>query len=540
MLFIFNPRKKNGQCILNGFFIGCGDPVWNAVIRGVVGKGCVFDYISGTKSQTKGIEFGDITIFHDYLDGVRGIRPVGFESAEWALDAETLHIYQDAEVACLDVSDRMDKGGSFSYQERLRLYLSVLSFWLFMVDKYKPKFIIFPQTPHQVTDLALYHVAKKNDIRTFMLLPIVALRMMLPISEIEHPTKDVVRTYEDYLRRPDEEYLLSPFLADYLERHKGTYEGAMPEYLKQRLDKELPASRDTASYYWNKITAVKLYPHYVGVVFKSIIAIIYRTKSFIFGKSPANYLKRPNEPLEASYISGFEYNIYKLKARWYKNKLKKKHNTFVSNLDYRKDYIYIPLQYQPERTSSPEGGRYCNQLLMIRLISSQLPKNWEIVVKENPSQLLPNTLHGERGRYSYYYSDLAQIPHVRIVSLDTPQFDLIDNCRAVATMTGTTGWEACVRGKPVMAFGYAWYSGCEGVFRVNNRSECRAAMEEIASGVELDQQKVRIFLNALERHSFEGYPNLKISAGAVDGIKNNTVNILKMLEVFLTDLGGNK
>ncbi len=90
-----------------------------------------------------------------------------------------------------------------------------------------------------------------------------------------------------------------------------------------------------------------------------------------------------------------------------------------------------------------------------------------------------------------------------------------------------------------MAFGYAWYSGCEGVFRVNSRAECRSAMNEIASGVELDQRKVRSFLSALERHSFEGYPNLKISAGAENAIKNNIGNILKMLEAFLKDCDKN-
>ena len=311
---------------MNGFLIGCADSVWNAVTKSIVSKGYAFDYISGSTSGTKGIEFDESTLFHDYLDAIRGIRPVGFEVAEWVLDAEILEKYHDAETACLDVSDRMDKGYSFSYQERLRLYLSVLGFWLFMVDKYKPKFIIFPQTPHQVTDLVLYHVAKKNGIKTFMLLPIVPLKMMLPISEIEHPTKDVIQTYRNYLRHPNRDYSISSFHADYLERHKGNYESAMPEYLKQRLDKEHAGKRNNAQYYWSKIVAIGKYPHYVEVVLKSIVVNVCRVNSFIFGRPPANYLKRQDEPLEESYISGFEYNMYKLQARWKKNRLKKRYN----------------------------------------------------------------------------------------------------------------------------------------------------------------------------------------------------------------------
>ena len=505
----------------------------------MVDKGYVFDYISGSESKTKGIKFGEPTLFHDYLDALRGIRPVGFEFADWALDAEILEKYHIAETTCLDISDRMDKSYSFSYRERLRLYFSTLSFWLFMIDKYKPKFIIFPQTPHAIYDVALYYVAKKNGIKTFMLLPIVPLKMVLPISEIEHPSKDVVKTYQKYLQQPGSDCSISPFHTDYLERHKGCYESAMPDYLKQRLEKENPEKKSNALYYWGRLAAFEKYPHYVGVVLNSIIAKVHRTSSFFFGEPPPNYLKRPGEPLEKSYISRFEWNMYKLFARRYKRKLTGKYNVFVKKLDASKNYIYVPLQYQPERTSSPEGGRYSNQLLMIKLISSLLPKNWEIVVKENPSQLLPNTAHGERGRYSYYYSDLAQIPHVRVVSIDTSQFDLIDNCRAVATLTGTTGWEACVRGKPVMAFGYAWYLGCEGVFRVNNRTECMAAMGEIVGGVTLDPQKVRFFLKALEDHSFEGYLCLKHYSDPEEGKRNNNItNILEMLDRFLIDPGG--
>ena len=33
---------------------------------------------------------------------------------------------------------------------------------------------------------------------------------------------------------------------------------------------------------------------------------------------------------------------------------------------------------------------------------------------------------------------------------------LIDKCKAVATITGTSGWEALIRGKPVLHFGYPW------------------------------------------------------------------------------------
>lgn len=520
---------------MNGFFIGCADLTWNEVVKRLVERGCKFDYISGIASQTEGIQFNNETIFHDYLDALRGIRPQGFELAEQALDAEILEQYYTAETACMEISDRMDKSYSFSYQERIRLYFSVLGFWLYMIERYEPKFVVFPQTPHAVYDIVLYHVAKKKGIKIFMLLPIVALKLMLPFSELEDPTKGVVKTYRNYLQNVDMDMKMSDFHSEYMQRHSGDYESAMPAYLKQRLENECVNNKRSWRDYVRKLATIARYPYYLLLALQLVARKAHNLYSFFFGEAPPNYLKRPGEALEQSYLTCIEYNIYKTKARWYKRKLKEKYDGHVTSIDTSKNYIYVPLQYQPERTTCPEGGRYSNQLLMIRLISSLLPDDWEIVVKENPSQLLSKMLHGERGRYSYYYSDLTSIPKVRVVSIETSQFDLIDGCRAVATLTGTSGWEACVRGKPVMAFGYAWYVGCEGVFRVSNQSECELAIQAIASGVKVNEKNVQKFLKALEHHSIEGYPNIKIAAGDKSGVKNNVSNIIEKLESFLID-----
>ena len=62
-------------------------------------------------------------------------------------------------------------------------------------------------------------------------------------------------------------------------------------------------------------------------------------------------------------------------------------------------------------------------------------------------------------------------------------FDLIDNARAVLTIRGTAGWEATIRGKPVLVTGSPLYRHCEGVYVISTVEDCRLALEQIARGV---------------------------------------------------------
>ncbi len=57
---------------------------------------------------------------------------------------------------------------------------------------------------------------------------------------------------------------------------------------------------------------------------------------------------------------------------------------------------------------------------------------------------------------------------MRLVNLDLGSIDLIKASEGVALITGTAGWEALFYGKPVLAFGRAWYLGFKGVTGYRN------------------------------------------------------------------------
>lgn len=162
-------------------------------------------------------------------------------------------------------------------------------------------------------------------------------------------------------------------------------------------------------------------------------------------------------------------------------------------------FVYFPLHLQPEATTSPMGGVFSDQYLAVETLVRALPSNWKIVVKENPAQKFAKRDYG-------FYEQLARTPQVHLVGRNVSTFDLIQRCDAVATITGTAGWEALFKHKPAIVFGHAFYRSAPGVIAVEQVDELEAALSAIDSGSaptwsESDLQR---FLLAVQRQSLRG------------------------------------
>ena len=119
-------------------------------------------------------------------------------------------------------------------------------------------------------------------------------------------------------------------------------------------------------------------------------------------------------------------------------------------------YVYFPLHLQPELSTSALGGDYSDQLQAVEALSAWVPEGVKIYVKENPKQT-------EKQRDPFFFKRLSPLKNVRILSNSENSIGLIKGSVAVATITGTAGWEALFHGKPVVAFGLAWYRWAQGV-----------------------------------------------------------------------------
>ncbi len=514
----------------SGFCVGVLGESWESLAKTLHDDYDIsFSYVASNHSMLS-LQCLSESCSDELLDLYRGKLSNGDINVEYKVDAILLEKYRDVEQICLELADRMDKGYSFSRVERERLFLAFLNYWLNLLDKLEPDFIIFSTTPHSVAEFVLYSIAKHRNIPVIMFMQLVTIERVIYYYDYKNISEVYQSDYEKLCSQDSGNSGLADDLALYFERYQDNYRDAMPAYLRERLDQHV-GKKSTTKTSHDLVTKILTPRKYLNVAKRFLHAVKSVNKEL---KAPINYLKMPGMALEANGgLNAEQWHAYKQGAAEYKKALQEKYNELCSDFNHEDKYIYSPLHFQPERTTCPEGGRYSNQLMMLRVISQSIPDDWVIYVKENPSQLLPNTAHGERGRYPYYFDDVVNIDKVRLVSLDVDPFSLIDNSQAVSTLTGTSGWEAILRGKTALCFGYTWYQDFDGVIRIKGLDDCQKAIASLGQSSRVSPEKIKYFLEAVDKNSFKGFLNEKRYKNIEEGYKNNYENLLPILTKFI-------
>lgn len=112
-------------------------------------------------------------------------------------------------------------------------------------------------------------------------------------------------------------------------------------------------------------------------------------------------------------------------------------------------YIYFPLHMSPESMIDTWAPFYQDQIAFIRQLSFSIPADVELVVK----------LHfSDPANYSYFeIQQLIRHYHVRIANPYAPSRPFLEGASLVLGITGTSNFEAAVRGIPVLIFGDSPY-----------------------------------------------------------------------------------
>lgn len=416
------------------------------------------------------------------------------------LDQSVIEDYLLCEKITLSMMNRMDPTRhNFPHTERVKLYYKILSYWIYAFKSDKPDLVVFDETPHTPFEYIMYEVAVKNNVKIIRFNPIhIDYRFML-FSNINE-TPNYIR--EKYLEAKSRNNILLDKKMDiYYNKLQGNYFEAEPNYmLFQRSNK-----------------GVKWF--------------LSRVKKYLFTDGNYGYSRMKEGYLVDYYFRKYINIYFLLNGAIFKQRLLHHYNTLVSNVNISKNYIYIPLHYQPERTTSPEGGIYDSQWLMIQLLSKTIPNGWKLFVKEHSTQFHIR-YSGHIARYKNYYNDILELDNVELVPLEYNSFDLIDNAKAVATVTGTAGIEAVVRNHPVLVFGNPWYQDCEGVFQIKNKSDLVTFFNDF-NKIFINQDNVLAFFKVLEECSLpadnNGYFYTQNEKYDID-ITNNLLKLIYKFE----------
>ncbi|MBE0417159.1 MAG: hypothetical protein IBX63_05300 [Coriobacteriia bacterium] len=430
-------------------------------------------------------------INHWFMDAVRGIpAPELAGLAVPALDVESLTRLRYHQSVAIQMMDRLDSGSAFAYRERLRHYHRLLQYWTAVLDSVAPDLAVFASTPHLVTDYVLYAVCRTRRVHTLILTPTALPHTVMLREDIDSPPLRL-ESSQPQVHGQDVPRAQAAVEA-HLSRLRGDYEDAIPDYMLRVADSHR-RPQAYGRHRLSKLLRIDRYPRYARSTIQFIASLPSRQRARreVHGYC---YLKIPEVRYEDSWMTHEQIEAYRRTAKVGLARLAQAYRDACSRSAAPADapYVYMPLHYQPERTTCPEGGDFSRQYLLAHMLSENLPEGWVLRVREHPSQLT-TVLAGNQGRSPDDYEDFISLPCVHLVRLGESPFGLIDGARAVVTVSGTAGWEAVVRGKPAVVFGTPWYSRCPGVYRVSTAGALRDVLADIRQGADPSQEAVNTF-----------------------------------------------
>ncbi|MFA6082408.1 MAG: hypothetical protein WC773_03285 [Patescibacteria group bacterium] len=424
-----------------------------------------------------------IIFFADYDVNWNNITP---------LDEEIIESYSQTETVVIKMMDRLEVRRPLSYQMRKEMYLKHLRFWLDYIKKNHIDLFFSTNTPHEIYDFVIYDICKKQGIPTLFTHQSQIDDTSLLLNDWQKSIDNLPLIMSQLKGKPIK-------LSERFERIFSYYSHSNPT----------PGSKITLSYTNQRFTIHKIIQP-IQVIIKLLTTLkrtIKRLPIYL-----VVYTRREIIGISTAYLHWF-YRQHTTKA------------------DLKQKYIYFPLHYQPELTTSPGAGEFVNQVLIATLLSHYAPKNVLIYIKEHPAQ-------NARCRSTSYFRELLNMPNVRLMPVKTSTYELIDHAQAVATGMGTAGWEGIFRGKPVLMFGHDFYQYAPGVFPIKTNADCAKAMTQIFTGqYKYDENNLRIFLKAVEMTTISGTTDLLYRQQFGVNEAQNSQNIYGAIAKRLTDMG---
>lgn len=434
---------------------------------------------------------------HDYLNSVKGIPANGFKrNSLLPVDVGVLERLAGSENNVLYMMERNDSySRSFSYKERVDFYHYLVRYWSTILVTRAIDIVLFEEEPHQASDYVLYLLCHVLGVETVMFVRTIGDFGILAVRRFEHGSAHLRDVYHFALHQEADDLMLSEEVDKYLGKLRGEYEDVLAIHLWDQVD-ELVSSNSRISSAFGKLSsaATRLFD------VQKHLARLRLIRTF------RNDQKLGNRPLWESEQGYFSASLFKILAILKKKRNRRMYNHLVDgNVDLSKPFVLCALQYQPEKSTCPVGGRFVDQILLVETLAKLVPYGWGVYVKEHPSQFVSSyTRYGEQFRDRRYYERLASLPNVSLLPLDMDVFSLIDQSVAVCSVGGTICWEAVVRGTPSLCFGHAWFKDCEGVYFVNHLDDIRRALDEIHNNEKVVYEKVRAFAYSLEQVTYPG------------------------------------
>lgn len=381
------------------------------------------------------------------FEKIEDIEALGQQDYEMALSEDLLKSLSWDESVFLSITDRLTFF-PISVRSRKKIYNILLKYWLKILEQQKIKTIIFPRTPHMGPENVLLALAKKLNLRVLCLeRTSINDRVLIQDKGFEYFVKEEKsqKNKQDLIKQIG------------VDLYNEIYSPNVWVDASKEINKAVISGKSHSRIDWK--SKLKKLPFVFSFLFKNS-----ENSQFFFSN------RRNWQVLLISFIHNF--------------KCKRMRNFYEKNcrqVDLKRKFIYFPLHFQVERSTLPLGGVFENQLLALDILTKSIPSDWVIYVKEHPRQFQYGDLRKKHFRDFDDYQTMLQYKNVRLVSITNDSEGLKEYSQAVATITGSSGWESLIINKPCIVFGYPWYLPCGSCYRVTSTNQCRSAIKEICS-----------------------------------------------------------
>lgn len=399
-----------------------------------------------------------------------------------------------------EILKMMDRLNIVSYERRWRLYIDILEYWNTYLDYAKIKIFIHYNIPHEITDYIIYCLCKIKNIKYVGYTHSLILGKAWLHNDIYDKYHCIKYEYDE----------LSANIKKIDER-------AIEFYKKLRTKaNEVP--------YYMKLQEISYKKH----------------RSFSFLKICLQRLKKCALLLFLCWKdmkSGYnEYCTFIEDSSLFREGqlLKEYYEENTDDVDFSKKYIYVPINYQPEATTSPGAGYYVDILMYIGMLDRCVPDDMYLYVKEHPTTWFRSGIY-HCSRNIDFYDRLKAMKHVRLITSSASTFDLMSNAKAIAVTTGTAGLEALLKLKPLICFADSYFRYAPGVFYVSTYSECLEAVNTINStNILLSSESIQNYVVAMWNASIASANSAKHIQDAVKWSDNQ----LKLARAYFQNICG--
>ncbi len=447
--------------LLTCWFYGVNNPAFNLLMKELKIKKCF--YIRTEENEE---------VKNDLIIPLDINNPLSYysdASIEYELDDYIVNLMKPYEQICLDIINRWRRSyiNSSNYRDIKELYYIFLRYWNDYILKHRINLMIINVMPHVVDEFVPYAICKARSIPT-IIQGVMPFTKGEKINFILRPSHDLFdlnisaryNTLKEEYNREGKEVQLIPEMRRYFEQYD----------LNACIDKKV-------------------------VFFNEKSSIVNRIA--FYKKHAEKYLKRKEIKILSNKI------LYLIKIKYETARFLKKVERLEENVDEQQDFLLFCLHLQPEATTTPAGGIYSDQLMAIRLISENLPDGLYLYVKEHPAYWIQkNRLESiYESRNEQFYKQIKKLRNVRLIDHRISSGELLNDCLAVVTVTGTVGFEAIFRGIPVILFGATFYEEYPTVYRIRTAEDCKRAIAAVQSDKRvMDYRELEIFLAAVQKY----------------------------------------